>query len=162
MCDAQSIKICIKASHMNSRPRTHHNRMASSNARTEHLLRWLGRCLMNTRLQENSGPKPLILHAISSTVFIFTSFSTRHPMSSLLARSQMSVTSEYLVLGAGSRIDITLQNLHRKHMKVLCLDTERTRTPTESSTSFTIKWLKLWMCDSMRLTAHKESICQMC
>ena len=27
----------------------------------------------------------------------------------------MLVTSEYLVLGAGSRIHITLQNLHRKH-----------------------------------------------
>ena len=64
-------------------------------------------------------------------------------MNSSLVRSQMSVTSEYLVLGAGSRIHITLPNLHRKHMKVLCLVTERIRTPTESSTSFTIKWLKL-------------------
>src|SRR3989337_606294 len=42
----------------------------------------------------------------------------------------MSVTSEYLVLGAGSRIHITLPNLHRKHMKVLCLVTERIHTPT--------------------------------
>ena len=36
------------------------------------------------------------------------------------------------------------------------------RTPIESSTSFTIKWLKLWMCSSMRLTARKESTRQMC
>ena len=62
------------ASHMNSQPRTRHSRMASSNARTEHSLRWPERCLMNTSLQENSGLKPLILHAIQSTVFIFTSF----------------------------------------------------------------------------------------
>ena len=40
----------------------------------EHSLRWPERCLMNTRLQENSGLKPLILHAIQSLVFIFTSF----------------------------------------------------------------------------------------
>ena len=43
-------------------------------------------------------------------------------------------------------------------MKVLCLDMERIHTPTESSTSFTIKWLKLWMCGSMRLTARKEHL----
>ena len=61
----------------------------------------------------------------------------------LLTGKKPNVTSEYLVLGAGSRIHITLQNLHRKHMKVLCLDTEMIRTPTESSTYFTIKWLKL-------------------
>ena len=39
---------------------------------------------------------------------------------------------------------------------------ERICTPIESSTSFTIKLLKLWMCGSMRLTARKESTCQMC
>ena len=63
------------------------------------------------------------------------------------------------MLGVGSRIRITLENFHRKHMKVLCLVTERIRTPIESSNSFTIKWLKPWMCGSMKLTARKESTC---
>ena len=66
------------------------------------------------------------------------------------------------VLNVGLEILITMLNLHRKHRKVLCLVTEMIRTPIESSTYFTIKWLKLWMCGSMRLTARKESTCQMC
>ena len=38
--------------------------------------------------------------------------------------------SKSLVLNVGLEILITILNLHRKHMKVLCLVTERTRTPT--------------------------------
>ena len=147
---------------MSSQLRTRRSRMASWNARIEHSLRWLGRCSMNTRLQGSSGLKLLILHAMSSTMFVFISFWRKHPMNSSLVRSQMSITLEYLVLGAGSRIHITLQNLHRKHMKVLCLVKERIRTPTESSISFIMKWLKQWMCGLMRLTVHKESTSQMC
>ena len=48
-----------------------------------------------------------------------------------------------LVLNVGLEILITMLNLHRKHMKVLCLVTERTRTPTGSSKSLFTRLLKL-------------------
>ena len=47
------------------------------------------------------------------------------------------------MLYVGLEILITMLNLHRKHMKVLCLVTERTRTPTECSITFFTRLLKL-------------------
>ena len=135
---------------MNFLLHTHLSKMALLSARTEPSLRWLEQCSTSTRHQESSGLKLLIQHVTSSTVFTSISFWAKHPMSSLLARSQMSATSESLVLGAGSRIPITSQNLNPKLTKASCLAMERIRTPTVSSTSSTTKSLKQWMCDLMK------------
>ena len=63
-----------KGFHTSSRLCTHLNKMELLRGRTGLLLRWRERCLMSKRQQGNSGLKPLIQHAMSSTVFIFTSF----------------------------------------------------------------------------------------
>src|SRR3954467_10693065 len=112
------------------------NRMASWSAKTGLLLRWLALCSMSTKPLVVSGLMQLILRAISSTEYIFTNSSRRLPMNSSLTRNPMLFTSKSSVLNAGLEILITTLNLHRKHMKVLCLVTERTRTPTESSIMF--------------------------
>ena len=119
------------------------SRMASWSARTGLLLRWLALCLMNTKRLVVSGLRQLILRATSSTEYIFTNSSRRLPMNSSLTRNPMWVISKSSVLNVGLEILITILNLHRKHMKVLCLVTERTRTPTESSTTFFTRLLKL-------------------
>src|SRR3954470_1086767 len=63
------------------------NKMASWSAKTELLLRWLALCLMNTKPLIVSGLMQLILHATSSTEYIFTNSSRRLPMNSSMTRN---------------------------------------------------------------------------
>ena len=65
------------------------SKMASWNARTEFLLRWLALCLMNIKRLIVFGLMQLILRATSSTEYIFTNSSRRRPMYSSLTRNPM-------------------------------------------------------------------------
>ena len=121
--------------------------------------------MARTMLDEYKTPRKLWPEAIDTACHIINRVYIHKLLNKtsyelLTGRSQMSVTSEYLVLGAGSRIPITSQNLHLKLTKASCSVMERIHTLTESSTSFTTKSLKLWTCDLMKPMVHKEKFCQ--
>jgi hypothetical protein len=89
-----------KASNMSFRPPTLHNKMGWPKGRIGLSLIWKEPCLMSTRLPVGFGRRWSIWCVMTQTVYIFTSFSRRHLMSSLPVTSQMSLTLDSLKASA--------------------------------------------------------------
>ena len=120
--------------HMSSRLRTCLNKMEWLRGRTEYLLRWQEQCLMSTRRQNTFGRKLwkwLVMPQIGS---IYTSFlAIRHMSYSTVTNPKLD-TFEYLASSVTFLISIVVQNLLPNLMKGFSLVTDRTLTPTMSTT----------------------------
>jgi hypothetical protein len=90
---------------------------------------------MSTILLTSFGWRRSIWHVMPQTVSIFTSFSRRHLMSSLLVRNQISLTLESLdVSDMFFKRDQNLLNLLLKFMKDSCMAMTQTHAHIVFST----------------------------
>jgi hypothetical protein len=113
---------------------------------------------MSTRLPIGFEPRRSTRHVMPQTISIFTSFSRRHYMSSLLVTNQMSLILESLEVSVMFfKRDLSLLNLLLKYMKDFCLDMTQTHVCIMFSTR-TLVVLKPHMTRClMRLMAPKWS-----
>src|SRR3989337_2133749 len=124
-----------KGFHMSSRLCTHLNKMELLRGRTRLLLRWQGQCLMNTRRQNTFGRKRLRRLVMLQIDSIFTSFLVKRRMSYSPVTNHKLDTFEYLAQNVTFLISIIVQSLLLNLMKVFYLVTDRTLTPTVSTTT---------------------------